>query len=55
MCEDTFKLVPSIRGTKVLEKGTFGELACRYGTDANGAGVMSMEQNGGGVRGGNHG
>ncbi len=29
MCEDTFKPVPSIRGTKVLEKGTFGESASR--------------------------
>lgn len=55
MCEDTFKLEPSIPETVVLEKGTFGESACRYGNGANGAGVMSMGQNGGGVRGGNHG
>ena len=55
MCEDAFKPEPSIPETVVLEKGTFGESACRYGNGANGAGVMSMGQNGGGVRGGNHG
>ena len=55
MCEDTFKPVPSIRGTKVLEKGTSDGLPCRYGNGANGVARALMGPSVEEDLGGNHG